>query len=313
MLAHIALTMTLVTAPQPLPGDGWVRFEVPAVAETQSMGCNRSERASLKSRNDHWSINNGHGEGVFPDARFDRIHVYVEMQGGEIEDVRSFTPNCDVEGSDKAVIVQMDPETAVRRLGKLSGDDEMQSRVVATVAHIDHPDAFDALVTWAEDAGNEGRGEDALFWLAQRRGDAGRAIVQAHAGEGWPMDHREHAVMSLALTERPAAVEFVREVARESSSSTLRARAAMALGITHAPGALADLHSIFLQDTDPEVREQAIFGMSQLDNPAVAQTLADIVREPRFGEHRRQALFWLTNVEGEESEAVMDALVDDIF
>lgn len=306
MLALLALTL----APLELPADGWISFEQPAVAGTTRMGCGGGNGISLGDRDEHWNVVDGDGK------TFERFTVYIEMANGEPRDVHAVTPDCKVANAGRAMRVETDAAAAVDLFAGFleeSRAQRIESRSIAALAHIAHDSAGHVLSALAEDVAHEDRSHAAVFWLAQRRGDYGRAVVKAHLDERWPLDHREHAVMALALSEDPEAFAIVRNVAREAEPADLRAQAVIGLGITDAPGALADLHSIFLADESREVRENTIFAMSQLDNPAVAQTLADIIREPRNGEFRRTALFWLTQMPRESNGEVIDALMHDVF
>ncbi|HEX7047879.1 MAG TPA: HEAT repeat domain-containing protein [Gammaproteobacteria bacterium] len=305
--------LLLIIAPLDLPADGWIAFEAPAVAGTTRMGCRDDENTmSLDERDDHWNI--GHDEDN--SGTFERFTVYIEMTNGEPDEVRAVTPDCTVTNAGRAMRMEIDAAAAVDLFAKFLGESRTQrveSQLIGALAHVAHESADRVLTDLAEDVIDEERSDDAIFWLAQRRGDYGREVVSAHLDSRWPLDHREHAVMSLALSEHPEAFVIVRNVAREAEPADLRAQAVIALGITDAPGALADLHSIFLVDESREVRENAIFAMSQLDNPAVAQTLADIIREPRNGELRRSALFWLAQLAGKNSDEVVDDLMRDVL
>lgn len=306
MFALLALTL----APIDLPADGWIGFEQAAVDGTTTLGCDGSRRTSIADDDHAWNIHNESGE------TFERITVYIEFRDGEATMVNAFTPDCVVTDPERARRMQLDEQAAVTLLASLldeSGTRRFTTETVATLAHIANEDAGTTLARLAADDDDEDLARDALFWLAARRGDYGRDVVAAHLEARWPLEHREHAVMSLALSEHPDALDIVRKVAREASPADLRAQAVVGLGIVDAPGALADLHSILLVETSEKVREQAIFALSQLDKPGAAQILADIVRDPRNGELRRTALFWLTQMDGEESQQVIDALMEEVF
>lgn len=308
MFALLALTL----APVALPDAGWVAFDQPAVAGTQRIGCDSDGHASLASSDNHWNIHDD-AEGARTHSRFT---VYLEFEQGRIVTARSYTPDCVVAGRDSARLVELDAAAGAKLLRGLldtAHGDALEGNLLAALAHIDHVDAMHALADIAKDPGDDDRGQEALFWLALRRGEPGRQIVTAHVDEPWPLEHRSQAVMALALSENPQAQETVRGVARGAQPAELRAQAVMALGITQAPGALADLHSIFLVDDDPQVREQAVFALAQLDSNEAARVLVDIIRTPRFGEHRRTALFWLTNMSTESSQQEIDALVAELF
>lgn len=305
--------LLLMLAPLDLPADGWIAFEAPAVAGTTRMGCADDQiTMSLDERDEHWNI--GHDEDN--SGTFERFTVYIEMTNGEPDEVRTVTPDCTVTNAGRAMRMEIDALAVVglfERFLEESRTQRVESQLIGALAHVAHESADRVLTGLAEDVFDKERSDDAIFWLAQRRGDYGREVVSAHLDARWPLDHREHAVMSLALSEHSEAFAVVRNVAREAEPADLRAQAVIALGITDAPGALADLHSIFLVDENREVRENAIFAMSQLDNPAVAQTFADIIREPRNGELRRTALFWLAQMHDESSQTVIDALMSEVL
>ncbi|MBW3568466.1 MAG: HEAT repeat domain-containing protein [Proteobacteria bacterium] len=307
MLALLAL----VAAPISLSADGWVTFEQPLVKGVGSMACGRDNRVSLDSPANGWSVNDNDGD---PD--FETMRVFLQFENGELEEARSFTPDCEVRDTAKAKRIEMAPDEAVELLGGYLVDaDERRlvTRLLAIVAQIDHVDANVVLEQAANEIDGRDRSRNALFWLAQRRGEHGRKVVIEHVNGDGPIEHREHAVLALALSKHSEALDVVRAIAREHGDGQLRAHAVTSLGIVKAPGALADLHSIFLVDTDVNVRRQAIFGIAQLDAEGAAETLAAIVRNPQHDAHRRDALFWLANMRGRESEAVMDELMSEVL
>lgn len=310
MLALLALSV----APVQLPADGWISFDQPAVAGTTRMGCYASGKSSLHHELGDWLP--VLDDETAPQTTHDSVRIFVEYAEGIARQVRMFTPDCAISDADIARRVTLDAPAAVKLLVRaFHADDErgIQSHAVTALAHIDHVDADVALESIASDSARREDTHDALFWLAMRRGERGRAFVIASLEPGWPLQHRERAVMALALSEHPEAQDAVRDVARHAEPAELRAQAVMALGITDAPNALADVHSIFLVDESPEVREQAIFALSQLETEEAARILADIIRQPRFGEHRRTALFWLANMPADSSEREIDALVSELF
>lgn len=312
MLALLALTLAPLETAIETPEAGWVVFDQPAVAGTGRMSCGRDGTTSLSDSEDYWNVH----DDVPDAANFSRFTVFLEFEQGEVRQVRTYTPDCTVTDGNRAQHVEIDPAAAVILLDDLISQTEdrmIEQRLTATLAHVDHAHATQALAGRAAGLSNDEGAQDALFWLAQRRGEAGRAVVVSHLDERWPLRHRNHAVMSLALSKNADALETVRRVAREGESAGLRANAVVALGIVDAPGALADLHSIFLVDGDDNVREQAIFALAQLDHPEAARVLANIVRDPRNGEHRRTALFWLAHMPAHSSQREIDALVNELF
>lgn len=310
MFAGIALAAVLS-----FPQDGWIRFEQPAVDGTERLGCAADGTARLDARN--WNIWSSDEDGTSrPASRFEKIALYVRFEDGAARQVRAFTPDCRIENAEQARPMTLDPAQGVALLeGILQAGParEPGSLAMAALAHIDAAGVTDTMAGYAADLDHEQRSHDALFWLAVRRGERGRAIVTEHLDARWPVKHREQAVMTLALSEHPQALATVREIARNAPEPELRARAVAALGIVQAPGALADLHSVFIADDNPEVRRQAIFGIAQLDSAAAAETLARIVRNPRYAEQRRDALFWLAGMDGQGVQPVIDDLIDDIF
>lgn len=307
MLALLALS----AAPLSLPADGWVTFEQPLVEGVGSMACGRDNSVSLDSPENGWSVNTGDG-----DLHFETMRVFLEFENGELEEARSFTPDCKVRDAGKAKRIEMVPKNAVALLRKFlvhAEERHVVTRLLAIVAQIDHFDANAVLEDAANEIDDRDRSQNALFWLAQRRGELGRKVVIDHVNGDGPIEHREHAVLALALSKHPEALDVVRVIAREHGNAELRAHAVTSLGIVKAPGALADLHSIFLVDTDANVRRQAIFGIAQLDAEGAAETLATIARNPQHDAYRRDALFWLASMRGQESEAAMDELMSEVL
>lgn len=300
-------TLALMLSPATLPDDGWIAFEQPLVPGAAHVGCNAGDKVSLDSHDGTWLVNDG--------LRLaETFMVYVELKDGEPENVRSFTPDCVVTDADHAKQITIAPHDAVELIDDwlaMPLDRDVASQLVASVAHIDHASVNGVLERQAESVERESRAQDALFWLANRRGDAGREIVVEHLDDRWPVEHRRNAVMSLALSKHADAFEHVRRIARDAGEPELRAQAVMALGITDAPAAHADLHSILITDRAENVRRQAIFALAQLDSREAAETLLEIARDARNGELRREALFWLASMR--HGERAVGTLVNDVL
>ncbi len=310
MLALLALSV----APFQLPADGWVVFDQPAVSGTTRIGCDAGGESSLRDESGAGLWINGNEPSNR--ATHESVRIFVEYAKGSPAQVRIFTPDCIVSDAGIATRVTLDAAQAVKLLAGVidaQHDLDVESHAVVALAHIAHVAADVALERMAVDGAQREGGNDALFWLAMRRGERGRRFVAEGVRPNWPLAHRERAVLALALSRHPDALRVVRETARNADASELRAQAVMGLGIVDAPNALADAHSIFLVDDSPAVREQAIFALSQLDSEEAARILADIIREPRFGEHRRTALFWLAQMNGARSKAVLDDLLSDVL
>lgn len=311
--------IALVVAPVSLPTDGWIGFEQPAVHGTQRLGCMRDGKTSLSDDRNRWMSFSADRLEMDDDnfiREFDRFDVFVKYENGIVQQVRAYTPDCDVAGSDKARRVDTNAADGVALLGAVidkSLEGDVAVHAMATIAHIAHGAADAVLEKYADALQYEDASHNALFWLAQRRGDHGRQVVAAHTGARWPLEHRKQAVMSLALCGHPEAVDAVRSIARTADEAELRAHAVTALGITNAPGVVADLHSIFLADSDNAVRTQAIFGLAQQESAQAAETLLAIIRDPRHEQHRRDALFWLASMNGSAAQEAMDELMAEMF
>ena len=306
MLAMIAL----VSAPVALPEDGWISFRQPAVDTTSTLGCVGERDVSLQGRRDGWNIidrDNG--------RRFEHFTVYLEFENDELVQVRNSTPDCNVKDAVVATVATVSADDGIDLLAQLldeSLSEDVVSGLVAAIAHV-ADDSATAVLEKAAESADEERSHDALFWLAQRRGEAGRKAVLSHMDPRWPVSHREHAVIALALSDQPKAHDDVRRIAHEHDEVEIRAHAVTALGISPPVGALADLHAIFLSDNSREVRTQALFGIAQQESGAAAETLADIVRDPRHADLRREALFWLSSMSGSDAQAVMDELMAEVL
>jgi hypothetical protein len=307
MFVSMMLNTILALTSADLPADGWIAFDQPVAGSAVSMACGRNGTASLESPNTSWFARNRDA-----DEGHDTFTVFVALSAGTPERIRAFTPGCKVIDADRAVKVSLTSDAAA---GLLIGWLEqplsrlLSQEATAVLAHLDSDRVNDALEQLAETHSHREASQNALIWLAMRRGEAGRDIVINHLKPEWPLQHRKHAVTALGLSNHPEALATVRNLARDDDSAELRASAVTALGIAKAPGALADLHAILISDEADAVREQAIFWLSQLKNPQAAEILADVVRDPRYGKHRKTALFWLSNMSRKDSEVVLDELI----
>lgn len=150
---------------------------------------------------------------------------------------------------------------------------------------------------------------DAIFWLAQARGEPGFRAVRALLEREQDDELRRHMVFALSISRVDAAAPELRRLATTHADAEVRGEALFWL----AQNRDADVEKIALAalgDAPPRrMVEKAVFALSQLPAARAIPALRRLVEGDQPREVRKQALFWLAQVDDEAVLPVFDELL----
>ncbi len=215
-------------------GATWLTWRVPIVAGDHSLCF------------DHMTSGRRDADDLRPAAtRASELVVYARLEGGRVERVRAFTPDCQVE-SEKTPVVQVAGVTGADSAAWLASlvaaaDSETRKVVdpilMALSLHAD-PAATDRLVAIArDDARPRVRGQ-AIFWLAQRAGEKATATITAAIDNDPETEVKKKAVFALSQLPKDQGVPKLIEVARTNHNPAVRKQAMFWLGQSRDPRAV---------------------------------------------------------------------------
>jgi len=159
---------------------------------------------------------------------------------------------------------------------------------------------------------SNGRGQvrdDAVFWLAQARGERGfrevRRLLDSASG-----DSAGHLVFALSVSPVEAAPATLRTLATDHPRARIRSEALFWLAQKPDPQAEAILDQAMRNDPDEDVRRKAVFATSQLPAERAVPILRALVEaQSESRELRKEALFWLAQIDDEAVIPVFDDLL----
>ncbi len=311
-----------------MPRDGWVSWQVPAVADAPNWCCfgdwrkgnhNPEKETCQLDGADHGygtSANNGRSETT------DSIRVYARFDGGKLAKLRAFAASCavkansvitsleniSVEASAKWLVDFVKANVATQpskaRTGTSSSD------VMAALAMHQGNTARDALTDFAR---NDPRVEDrkeAMFWLTQVRGEEGAVIVAPLMFSDADAAAREHAAFAIAQTKSPLTVPNLIRQGNTDRDAQVRAQAWFWLSQTKASEAESAIRAALQTEKESHVRDQAVFALSQLPADRASRALIALAEDKSLPRHdRKQAIFWLGQMESDAAVLYLDKLL----
>jgi hypothetical protein len=298
----------------PLPKDGWVSWDVPAVEGSRAWCCfgwDKGKHAANASTCDLDGTKQGYGNRE--QEKTDAIRVYARMSGGKVERVRGLSASCPVES--KTPIQQLDniaTDDSARwllTLAKTPGADYDDDALLAMAMHRGTV-AFDALSTIARTDPKEETRKEAIFWLALLRGLPGAELTTNLMFNDNSSEVRKHAAFALSQSESPRKATDLIKLGQTDKDGQVRGHAWFSLSQTRAANAEDALVAAARKDPDSNVREQAIFGLSQLPDERSTTALIKAVEDrsmPR--EQRERAMFWLAQSDSPSATTYLEKVL----
>ena len=228
--------------------------------------------------------------------------VLARIEGGAVERVRTFTPDCDVDAGGMPVVWLSDvnPDDSIAWLSSLvtaSDVPERRDRVAKTAMHAialhNVPAADRALESFVALTRPEWLRSDTAFWLGNSRADAGARLLARMIAQDPSDKVREKVTFGLSQSKQPSALATLLATARDDKSSRVRGQALFWLAQKAGQQAVAAISGAIENDPDTEVKKKAVFALSQLPRDEGVPKLIDVARTNKNPEVRKQAIFWL--------------------
>lgn len=273
--------------------DGWVAYRVPLLAGVDGPCC-YSVRSGVETKKGceldkrSWTLN----PSVASD---DTLAVYLKVERGQIERIRSVAASCPVHtASPVRWIEPVEPANSVAMLSSLldrKQGDGVDHGLIALAHHAD-ASAMPALAARAEPSHPTKEREQALFWMGQIRGAEGAEVIERYATTDPDPELREKAIFALSQSKAPTVYAQILKIAHKDSVDDVRSKAFFWLAQMDDPRAKDDIIASLKTEPSGEVREQAVFALSQLDD-AADEALIAVLRGDYPRDVKKKALFWL--------------------
>lgn len=183
------------------------------------------------------------------------VLIMARIENGAVTRVRTFTPDCDVDGSAMPIVWfenvrPADSEAWLTALARIdtAGDRERENRVVrpAISALAIHPaqSAVTTLVALARDDRRPGIRSHALFWLSQRAGQQASSTISAAVENDPEIEVKKRAVFALSQLPPSEGIPLLIQLARTHRNVEVRRQAMFWLGQSKDPRAISFFEEI---------------------------------------------------------------------
>lgn len=248
-------------------GVTWIAYRVPMIAGARQMCCfdtisdtSFSGGMCRLESGGGVSMNNGNvrdrnGSRITLEPATEFI-VFARLEGGSVNRIRTFTPDCDIDAMNMPVVWLTDvkPDESVTWLASImtaaprtSDGDRISNAAMTAVALHSVPSALTTLITTARgDASPKVRGQ-ALFWLAQRAGQQAVATINGAIDNDPDTEVKKKAVFALSQLPKDESIPKLMEFARSHRNAEVRKQAMFWLGQTHDPRAVRFFEEILLR------------------------------------------------------------------
>jgi hypothetical protein len=296
-------------------GVTWVGYRVPMVAGPRQMCCFDSIAGTPGTCCGMCRLESGSGVSMSTgDSLYGRdsrialepateFLVFARFEAGAVVRVRTFTPDCDLDAGNLALVWLNDvkPDDSVAWLTSIvlaapeSGErrERAGKTAMAAIAMHNVPAADRALESFVAAARPEWLRADTAFWLGSARGEAGaRLLTRMIAGD--PSEKvRDKVIFGLSVSKVPTALATLVNAARNDQSRKVRSQALFWLAQRAGKDAVATITGAIENDPDLEVKKKAVFALSQMPKDEGVPRLIELARTHRNPEVRKQAMFWL--------------------
>lgn len=328
LFLYAAMLPYAASAGLSMPRDGWVSWQVPAVADAPNWCCFGDWRKGNPNPDKQTCQLDGpdHGYGTnganCRSETTDSIRVYARFDGGKLAKLRAFAASCavkansvitslenvSVEASAKWLVDFVKANVATQ--GSNASSRTRSSDVMAALAMHQGNIARDALTDFARNDPRVEHRKEAMFWLTQVRGEEGALIVAPLMFSDADAAAREHAAFAIAQTKSPIAVPNLIRQGSTDRDAQVRAQAWFWLSQTKASEAESAIRASLQTEKESHVRDQAVFALSQLPADRASRALIALAEDKSLPRRdRKQAIFWLGQMKSDAAVLYLDKLL----
>lgn len=258
------ITTTLEREIQAILSQGravWVGYRTPMIPGERHMCCSDSIRAAGACCG-VCRLESGGGVTMTGSSDLDQrasrivleppadILILLRIDNGALSRLRTFTPDCDIDGSAMPIIWldnvrPADSEAWLATLARSdsAGDRDRENRLVrpaiSALAVHPAPSAVTTLVSLARDDRRTSIRSHALFWLSQRAGQEAVATIKTAVDNDPELEVKRRAVFALSQLPASEGVPLLIQLARTHRNVEIRRQAMFWLGQSRDPRAIS--------------------------------------------------------------------------
>jgi HEAT repeat protein len=298
------------------PGQ-WLRYEVPLQAGQRAPCCfdwdDRRVSAAV-CRLDRRDWNTGHRDSDPLPTDADRLQVLLRRDATGVDRIRAIGSRCRIDAAGETVVeagaIPAASSVALLERDLVERDQRERSQALSAIAHHADVAADVALERAAAPQNPDKLRRDAVFWLAEARGERGFRHVRDLLERESDDDLRRYEVFALSVSDSPAAAEELRALTRHAQAE-VRGEAIFWLAQNHDAQTEAIALAMLARESSAELRDKAVFALSQLPAERAIAALRALLEGSAPRPVRKQAMFWLAQVDDDAVLPVFDRLLGD--
>jgi HEAT repeats/PBS lyase HEAT-like repeat len=247
--------------------------------------------------------------GVVTLDRSDRMIILIRAVMREVDRVRVFSEDCQLDAGGRPVIWLEDvrPADSIALLESLAGSVEgrrgvTDGSITAIALHADAA-ADSALERLVATAQPDAVRKKVTFWLGNARGARGLATLTRVLKEDPSVEVQKGAVFGISQSRERNAFDTLAATVKSHDSAKIRSEAVFWIAQQGDGRAPSVIHEALEKDPSPDVRKKAVFALSQLKDNAGVESLIKVARGSSDPAMRGEAVFWLGQKAGQKAAA----------
>jgi hypothetical protein len=247
----------------------------------------------------------------------ERMVVMFRVAAREIERIRVFSDDCQLDAGGKPVIwldnVRAADSIALLESLTAPGDrrtDRILDGLISAIALHGDPAADASLERLVAAAQPEAQRKKVTFWLGNTRGAHGLTVLKRVLAEDPSIEVRKSAVFGVSQSHEAGAFDMLAGLARNDEATRIRSEAIFWLGQKQDARASKIILEALDKDPAAEVRKKAVFALSQLKDDTGTDALLRIARTGQDAAVRSEAIFWLGQRAGQKAAAAINERID---
>ena len=255
------------------------------------------------------------GQGVVQLERSDRFVVLFRVVNKEIERIRVFSEDCELDAGGRSIawLENVRPADSIALLESLTTADRRTDRIVegaitAIALHGD-PAADPALERLVAVNQPEAQRRKVTFWLGNARGARGLATLKRVLSDDPSVEVQKSAVFGVSQSRESAAFDTLASLASDHANPRIRSEAIFWIGHKEDPRASKVILQALDKDPSSEVRKKAVFALGQLKDGGI-DALIRVAKTGPDAATRGEAVFWLGQKAGQQASAAIVERID---
>ena len=270
----------LVTA-QPQPA--WIGYSVPGVRAF--MGCDY--------------VRDGFNQpGVVHLEPPDHVVVLLRVESGEIQRIRSLSPDCEIDAGGLPLhwLNDVKPAESVAFLGTLAAQrDRYSDSAMSAIAMHSDPTAEAALKKYLDPSQPSALRVRAVGWFGNYRGRSGFEVLKGLAASDPDERVRERAISTMGNSREPDSIDVLIGLARKDSYPRARMAAISALNRRSGKKVLDTFQYAIENDPDAQVKRRAVSALQNMPDGEGIPLLIQLAKNTKDNDVRKQAMNSLGN------------------